>query len=226
MPLPMVHFLVAVEMHKLDDRHPFPPFILGSIAPDAIHARPNTDRSDKNRTHLLTKPHGQTTDAEYWELVRAFLHHQWAKQQQTDFSEEVMPGFVEGYAAHVLADRLWLDGLFLPFRERVSQLAQEEVAQLYYREADQVDIFLYRRMAWRPQIWQSLAAATAVGAEELLSAQEIEAWRQRTLHWYDDPQNDPHTEPAHITYEAVVDFAVQAAQTIHARLAAWQQAPS
>ncbi|MEZ4713613.1 MAG: hypothetical protein R3A44_40875 [Caldilineaceae bacterium] len=214
MPLPMVHFLVAVEMHKLDDRHPSPPFVLGSIAPDAIHARPNTDRSHKNRTHLLTKPHSQTTDDEYWELVHAFLHRHWPKNEHIDF--------IEGYAAHVMADRLWLDGLFRPFRAKVNHLAQEELARLYYREADQVDVFLYRRMVWRPQLWQSLAAATAVAADELVSAQEVDAWRQRTLRWYDDPQNDPQIEPDYITYEAVVDFAVQAAQTIRERLTEWK----
>jgi hypothetical protein len=49
MPWPMVHFAIA---EKLFDHEPLPEFLLGSIAPDAIHMRENTTRQDKNKTHL------------------------------------------------------------------------------------------------------------------------------------------------------------------------------
>lgn len=218
MPLPMVHFVVAVELHKLEKRTPSPEFVLGSIAPDAIHARPNTDRSHKNRTHLLHKPHAQTADQEYRSLVHAFWLHQRERQENVDF--------MEGYVAHVLADRLWLNDIFYPFQTAVKHVPKEEVTRLYYREADQVDMWLHQRMGWRGELWQKLAQAAAVDVEDLVSAQEVIAWQQRTLHWYTNPQNNPQIEPAHITYAAVVDFAVSAARTIHAQLEEWQRVAS
>ena len=53
MPLPMVHLSVA---HLLIRDHGYPAspaFYLGSIAPDAIHARPGTESRDKRRVHLV-----------------------------------------------------------------------------------------------------------------------------------------------------------------------------
>ena len=52
MPLPMIHLAVAVGVHTLAGREPSAAFLLGSIAPDAIHMRDGADRSDKERTHL------------------------------------------------------------------------------------------------------------------------------------------------------------------------------
>ncbi len=56
MPLPMVHLAVAIQMHRLEQRIPSPDFLLGSIAPDAIHMRPDTGREDKQRVHLAEIP--------------------------------------------------------------------------------------------------------------------------------------------------------------------------
>ena len=41
MPLPMVHLAISVRMRAQDGRALTPDFLLGSIAPDAIHMRPN-----------------------------------------------------------------------------------------------------------------------------------------------------------------------------------------
>jgi hypothetical protein len=56
MPLPMVHLAVAVRVHEVESRVPSSAFLLGSIAPDAIHMRPGTGRDDKRRVHLVD-PH-------------------------------------------------------------------------------------------------------------------------------------------------------------------------
>lgn len=52
MPLPMAHLAVAVRIQNLVDRNSFPNFLLGSIAPDAIHMRPGSGPDDKQRGHL------------------------------------------------------------------------------------------------------------------------------------------------------------------------------
>lgn len=50
MPLPMVHFSVAVKYFENEEIPSA--FLLGSIAPDSIHMRKNTNREDKKLTHL------------------------------------------------------------------------------------------------------------------------------------------------------------------------------
>ena len=42
MPLPMVHCAIAMGLAAREQRLPSGAFLLGSIAPDAIHTRPNT----------------------------------------------------------------------------------------------------------------------------------------------------------------------------------------
>ena len=53
MPLPMVHLSVAVALSEKEGRFPSADFLLGSIAPDAIHMRPNSSRLDKEHVHLI-----------------------------------------------------------------------------------------------------------------------------------------------------------------------------
>jgi len=96
MPLPMVHLAVAVQMHRLEGSAPSPDFLLGSIAPDAIHMHPDSGRDDKRRVHLaeIHDPHH--------ERARLLL-----AQHGSDRSSAM--GFAEGYVAHLLTDYLWFE---------------------------------------------------------------------------------------------------------------------
>jgi hypothetical protein len=70
MPLPMVHLKIAVQSHSLAERSLTPEFLLGSLAPDAIHMRANTNRDDKNRVHLYVS---DGTESEVVESVRLLM---------------------------------------------------------------------------------------------------------------------------------------------------------
>ena len=55
MSLPMVHLAVAYNWRSDDKNfklHDDPDFYLGAISPDAIHARRDSTRDDKHKTHL------------------------------------------------------------------------------------------------------------------------------------------------------------------------------
>jgi hypothetical protein len=211
MPLPMVHLAISVHMHAQTDDGLAPAFLLGSIAPDAIHMRPNTGRDDKNRTHLIG-----ASEADTHRRIRELLVRHWERGSSP-------AGFVEGYAAHLLADRLWAQTLLQSFRARIPpDTPYEALRSLYYRETDWIDLDLYHRLPWREDVWRKLAAAEPVDFEPLLTAGEIGQWRARTLGWYDDPAHAVPEEPAYMTSGDVEAFAAEAAQTIAGYFRQWR----
>lgn len=110
----MVHLAIAVHMHVPTGSIPTPAFLLGSIAPDAIHMRSNTGRADKQRVHLLATP-----DSAGHERVRALVARYWAE-------ESGRADFAKGYAAHLLADRLWVQTVLTSFRASIPPLQVQE----------------------------------------------------------------------------------------------------
>jgi len=199
MPLPIVHLAIAFAVHERVERCPTPEFLLGSLAPDAIHMRPGTTRADKRRTHL------QNTSAADWPRP---LRDWMARHVGHDptFRE-----FIRGYAAHLLADRLWAGTALQEFRRAApAELDDGGLKALYYRELDQVDVNLFRTEPWPPCAWSMLATAPAMEAPGLLTANEIDRWRTRTLAWFDDPAHDPGIVPAYLTEERVHIFVGEA----------------
>jgi hypothetical protein len=94
---------------------------------------------------------------------------------------------------------------------------------LYYRETDQVDIDLFRTVPWREAAWRLLAGAEAQGVPGLLSAGEIDAWRVRTLGWYDAPEHDPGIVPEHITRARVEAYVEEAIRRVRRCAATWPE---
>jgi hypothetical protein len=221
----MVHLSVA---HSLVQDHGYsdsPAFYLGSIAPDAIHMRPGTEQKDKHVVHFVD----QTG------LQRERLHALLAQGQQAEprafvadefvADEFVADDFVAGYAAHVLTDVAWRAEIILPFRRpRVEHMPYSELRTLYYNECDKLDFDLYDEQPWRPAVWEMLSVAEArdIGLEgdpPLLSADEIDAWRNRILGWFDAHRVKASYQPQYITRELVWPFIPQTAAQIAAQLA-------
>ena len=209
MPLPMVHLAVAIALARDWHSRPSPAFLLGTLAPDAIHMRPGTSAADKGRVHFHRAIEEQGFDA-----VRE-LHARLVTE---------LPRVDElalGYAVHLLTDALWVERLFLPFRA-ATQLPRDVERALYYRETDEVDRLLYVHAPWRPDVWRTLAVAQPADLAELLRADEIGRWRDRTLGWFDTlPAADE--PPRHFTCERVGAFVAEAAATIARELAGWEQ---
>jgi hypothetical protein len=208
MPFPLVHFAVGLSIHERLGREVTPEFLLGSIAPDAIHTRPNTTRPDKRHTHLLDTGDPWPKPARHW-----------LGEQPSDDPPYVE--LVRGYATHLLTDRFWARSIVDPYRQQVQGLAEDRLKALYYRELDQIDMNLYRHAPWRPGVWQKLAAARAQDIPELLSAQEIDRWRVITLGWGELPEKDPGIMPEHITEAQVERFIDEAAKMVYETMGSW-----
>ena len=94
---------------------------------------------------------------------------------------------------------------------------------LYYDETDRLDFDLYDEQPWRPAVWELLRAARAAdvglaGEPPLLTADEIDAWRARTLGWFDAHRDKADYEPRFITRELVWPFIPRTAAQIAAQL--------
>lgn len=214
MPLPMVHLAVAVQIHRLEGSSPSPDFLLGSIAPDAIHMRPYSGRDDKQRVHL-SEVHAEVHDS----------HHEGARLllAQHGSDEDSPMGFAEGYVAHILTDRLWVKAVLDPFRKSIPPLlSTQEQRALYYLETDQIDFDLYHQMSWRLEVWSKLAAVQPTDFALLMTAGEIGQWRDRTLIWFEELKQEPMIEPVHITGADVQVFIDQAAEEIMRTLKVWK----
>jgi hypothetical protein len=209
----MVHLSVA---HRLVQDHGYPAdpeFYLGSIAPDAIHERAGTDRKDKFAVHLVD------ANGPHLDRLRALLASGKAAQPSRERA------FVAGYTAHILTDMAWRTEIILPFRRpRVERMPYSELRALYYNECDKLDLDLYDEQPWRVEVWELLRAAQAqdVGLEgepPLLTADEIDGWRVRTLGWFDANRDKAGYQPQYITRERVWPFIHQAAAQVAAQLA-------
>ncbi|MCB0112801.1 MAG: hypothetical protein KDD84_01870 [Caldilineaceae bacterium] len=200
MPLPMVHFAVAIDLYAALNQEISPEFLLGSIAPDAIHLRDGWTQADKVITHF-----GLPYDYPDWAKIEPILAR--AVDAPSPFA-----ALTAGYVAHVLTDQLWIDTVAIPNRDRIpAELSQDERRALYYRETDQIDFNTYRQAPWRPLVWDRLAAAQTADIDPLLTAHEIDRWRLRTLHWFTDPAKEPRITPVYYTDAQVADFVERAA---------------
>ncbi len=215
MPLPMVHLAVAIRLHEPRGAEPSPAFLLGSIAPDAIHMRPGAGRGEKHGAHLLDRP--ATGDRDPIAELRAGYRE----------ADAALRDFADGYAAHLLTDRLWNVLLERDYKPRLPpDLDPAERRALYYQETDQLDFNLYHRSPWRPRVWALLGQAPPPEFAPLLAAEEIGRWRDRTLAWFEAPEKEPRITPLYLTDAAIHAFIERATDAVVAALADGREAPT
>jgi len=206
----MVHLGIAFQLATQLDRFPSSAFLLGSIAPDAIHMRAGADGVAKSIVHLNEPPDTIDHDA-----IRELLH-------QYNPMKPPLPQFAAGYAAHLLADRLWNITIIQPLQVRcAASMDASTLRTLYYEETDQIDFNLYHQMAWRSQAWELLDRAVAPDFLPLLTAQEVDLWRQKTLQWFDKLKPEPKIVPQYITDHDVAAYTREAVAVIGQQFTTW-----
>jgi hypothetical protein len=203
----MVHLAIAIELCDALSWEASPAFLLGSLAPDAIHMRPESAREDKSRVHLH-----QAIEAEGPAAVRRLF-------ESLAAADASLRDLALGYAVHLLTDALWVERVFYAFRADLA-LPRDQERELYYRETDEVDRLLYEGSPWRPQIWRTLAAARPADLPGLLSADEIGRWRDRTLAWFDTLPAAPEP-PRYLTYACIQAFIAGATAAIAEEVQEW-----
>ncbi|MCL2577807.1 MAG: hypothetical protein FWE27_07135 [Defluviitaleaceae bacterium] len=183
MAFPLTHLCVAwriLETHSINEKDASQ-FMLGTIAPDAVHYREEFQGAAmsnigpaKKITHLCPVSEerwGQVTDNDGWvECVKNFLR--------------VHPNdpFAAGYAAHVLTDihnnlTIWND-----FRTSYPVEAAKGYTSGYYKDLHNIDTRLYQEFPAIDNIFTLLEKATPAEIPGLISSNETRAIQQNLLH--------------------------------------------
>ena len=184
-------------------------FYLGVISPDAIHMRQNADKSAKNKTHLIPS-RKKWSDVDEWDYYKFLLNFIESNKDNSNLS------FLWGYSIHILTDMLWTKNLYYSFvtkyKEDTAPIQDERWA--YYNDTDILDQVLFNESPWRENIWEYLQQAKAFDFMELLSANEINSWKERTLHWYDNGESQHKNPIRYITKSDVINFISSCSESV------------
>lgn len=85
----------------------------------------------------------------------------------------------------------------------------------YYNDTDKLDFELFKKYKFRPEIWDHLSNSKAVGVDGLVSADEVNAWNSRTLHWFDSGESQHKNPIKYILYDELLQFIEETAVKIY-----------
>lgn len=154
MSYPMVHLKIAYELfmrHGSGYIERPGDFLLGSIAPDAVHFHDIYDVPLKEQSHLwkFGPRWGMTLDSEGW---RDAICKFWKENKNAGNRD-----FMAGYCVHLLTD--WENDrcIWTPFREKMLQGTEiDELHGRYSAEAYGIDQWLYQTDKDAEEIWRLL----------------------------------------------------------------------
>lgn len=186
MPSPIVH------LHLLYHWCPEPSseLVLGAISPDAIHARPETGWQDKAFTHF------------YLEADQDFGL---ALKTARDVLKNADQDFAKGYLFHLLTDYYWRRDLYTPFfKARVLHMSRSSLHEAYYEACASLDQIILEGASWLEDAVKKLRGA-GHPSFDLLSSQEMIAWRDRVLGRDLLEAGNPPPAPSFMGYELTME---------------------
>lgn len=180
MPYPMIHMETAYQfLNQCDRIEQKGDFILGSVAPDAVHFHEPYDYRIKEVSHLWNgcgPKWGVTLDSQRWKdnVCRFWEQHK----------EDENRDFIAGYCVHLLTD--WLNDrrMWAPFRIRIVQGENydEVYSQSAYREeAYGFDQWLYQTSTHAEEIWELLKNSHVYGIDGYILAEDLMCQKESLL---------------------------------------------
>lgn len=180
MSYPMVHLQIAyglLERCRSVERRG--DFLLGSVAPDAVHFRDPYEVSLKEKSHLwkFGPRWGVTLDHAGWRKAIFAFWEGYKKDESRDF--------VAGYCVHLLTDwendrRIWT-----PFRENMMQETEireiDEIHRRYAAEAYGIDQWLYQTSGDSKEIWRLLEQGQIYDIEGCILKEDLERQKRSIL---------------------------------------------
>ncbi|MCR2803631.1 hypothetical protein [Paenibacillus soyae] len=211
MPWPMVHFAIA---EQASGGNASPSLLLGSIAPDAIHAREHATRADKRITHLMT----EGGDFPTCELLRSELS---TCLDQASGCEERQ--YIHGYFLHIYTDIRWTLDLYSDFEAGFHGTRDAE-REAYHKEVSQLEFILLRSGLWSSSVFDRLVLGKAGFAPSLVKKDEVLRYREMKLEWLRESANEPRIAPDYFTEELVRDFIDRTSEEWRSLLIEWRLA--
>ena len=198
MALPMLHLLIADKIYteKFSSIHSSGEFLLGSIAPDAVHAKENYTREIKNISHY--KFYGK----DHINYFDTFINEYHTSENKD---------FVVGYLVHLLSDMIWLRSIRIPFEEKFLRAPSQNISmnEAYYADCDQIEqlLFLEKNAS---RIIEAINKSKAYSLEGLIDAEDVKAWKDKLIFGYNNKKNTfLHTK--YISEQQVRNYIVNCA---------------
>lgn len=173
----MTHLEVA---YRLLDKYKWiearPDFLLGSIAPDAVHFYEEYHRNLKEQSHLWDcgPRWGITLDSDKWKRnVLDFWN-----MHKTDSNRD----YIAGYCVHILTD--WLNDIKIwsPFRnENMQDEDVDAIYQIYGQEAYKGDQWLFHKSNNSEKIISLLAESRVYSIENCVLQKDVETQKKYIL---------------------------------------------
>jgi len=215
MPFPLTHLLVADEILARDPRSEADAaqFLLGSLAPDAVHYRKNLPADMGGIGPIKKITHLCPVSDERWGLVTD--NSGWIKCVN-DFAKSHTGPLAEGYAIHVLADLYNNMTIWHNFRTQHPLEAAKGYKSDFYTDLRNLDARLFLDSGQQiKKIFHLLAKAKACNMPGLVTAEEIEAIKENILfEQYKASLPTPSCEYTFVTYEETLDFIQKAADFV------------
>ena len=211
MPFAMTHMIIAINISEIyhDSIKDMPQFLLGSIAPDAVHNRANYISDFKKITHLCVsgEPWGMITNDDEWADNVLHILSNNIKSENSDF--------VLGYCTHVLADIYNNSTLWTPYRLAYPEEVKKGYGGLYYQDLSKIDVELALTYDKREYLWQSLLISHGVDIAGIIFASEIDKQKAYILNdWYMGKSRQDLSENTFVTYESTMNFINDASDYI------------
>ena len=214
MAFPLTHLIVGQNMIKTYKIKHEADFLLGCIAPDAVHFRKSFVGAGmaeigqaKKISHLCPisdEKWGSVTDNEGWiGCVKIFL------------TEHERTLFKFGFATHVLTDIYNNKTIWDSFRTNHPLEAKKGYKSAYYEDLKHIDALLKEDNEVTDEICEKLAQAKAVGIKGLVTADEVEAIKQSIIAEYGNASQTGSFDKKYLTkfvsYDEMLIFIKEAA---------------
>ena len=206
MPLPMVHLLLARTIEEKLGIKNSKYFLLGSIAPDSIHKRAGSNRTDKHKTHMFFNGYGNE------EAIR--LNKESVINTVMGFRgyDKDYRDFINGYCIHTVLDIIWINKIFnvLAATLRSGGINFNDIRTKYYQETNICDSAIYNSGSWTREYKEMLRTAGPLGFKDILTKDEVGSWKNEIIRKMDGYENEKKKYPpeaAHyITYKIIIKF--------------------
>lgn len=225
----ITHLVIAREILKLLPEEVIKNtglFYMGSIAPDAVHARENYIRAYKKHSHFRD----DIPDMDFEAPENYVKYH----NRLTDFikrnccKEDGLLDLYRGYVAHIITDELFIISIRQEFCNTMMKLGIEQDNRLFFEyivgDMTRNDMLLVDRYEGIDEIKVAIERAGSYSIEDYINSQELSDCRDWLVRQHFIESHNS-TMPAFISYERTTAFIHMAAVEIVQRLTEDMQLP-
>ncbi|HHV12051.1 MAG TPA: hypothetical protein GXX75_17395 [Clostridiales bacterium] len=214
----ITHMVIAKEMLKLLPEGTIQNldlFYLGTLAPDAVHARIGYERAHKKHTHFRDG----IPDSDF-ELPENYALYRKRLRDFISCNRERTDGLLDlyrGYVVHILTDELFVLSIRKEFCKRMEclEIGQEDrrFFEAIVTDQNRNDLLLVYGYEDMEELRKHMEEAAIYPVEGMVSEQELEDSRVWLIDHHFIKKHEL-LQPAYITYDRTLDFIYSAAERI------------